>query len=211
MLRAHSGGVRPATAGTSAPSAAEAGGSPGSSAERPSETSMPSATSPGAEAGSLGSSAASTLARPVARRVDGKHQDSGRPAPRLASYAQPRRQEGPRSDGKALAMRKPRAASQSSTARSESAAPMASPSTDEVSRPESPYTQAATVLNEFFARERGTFPPGLVSSIELYFSYGEWGIAHSIIAGVAQKKAASGTGVSPRVMDAAACVLNELA
>ncbi len=79
----------------------------------------------------------------------------------------------------------------------------------EASPSESPYAQAASVLDDFFERQRSCLSCGLVAGIDHYFSYGESGIARSLIAEAIQKKAASGAAVNPRVADAAACVLNE--
>ncbi len=74
--------------------------------------------------------------------------------------------------------------------------------------PETEYERTAAVLTNYFERERGTFAADTVDSIDHFLSYGEWGIAHSVIARVVLRRAESGEDVSSGLLAAAKWISN---
>lgn len=168
----------------------------------------------GAPAGTAGDRAAAAPGGAAARRVDGKAPDSGRAPAAKAPQGRPHREKVSGSDAKSLEKRVARevvpAAADRRHRESQQAVPVASAAPVQAPDPHQEYRQAVRLLEEFYARERSSIPPGYVASIEHYFSYGETAIARSLIARfVEQSEAASGEGGNPRLLDAATRVLND--
>ncbi len=179
-------------------------------------------TSPGAPAG--GSSAAAAAPAKITEpagspRADGKAQGLSPASRPAASSVRTSDQGATGSDGKSLAGRAvhhPAATPTPSTAASPViAGARQAPATAPVPLPaetvdsEDEYDEAATELTAFFERERSTLPSETVDSIDHFLSYGEWGIAHSLIARIVQKRGAASEGVSPGLLAASALVLNQ--
>ncbi len=172
-------------------------------------------TSPGASA-ETAAVAAKVAASGASPRADGK-------APSLDPGARPAPARDPGlsaggADGKSLTLRVVERSAAAPPAPSPAplsgaATPPQSPTPAEFSAPPSPapeteYERTAAVLTNYFERERGTFSADTADSIDHFLSYGEWGIAHSVIARVVLRRAESGEDVSSGLLAAANWVTN---
>lgn len=173
------------------------------------------ASSPGDTTGATGATGAAVVrasaapARAATRVIEGKSWGSGRSTGPTAALVRAERQDTPRLDTKSLAARPARAEASVRAEPSPRVAPADLPSQARSPSSRDNYDQAVRTLNAFFERERAQFPAGAVESIEHFFSHGEWGIAHSVIAEFIKSRAASPEGgVSPALLNAATCVLN---
>lgn len=190
--------------GSGAASASDGSGTPGVSGG------ASAGASPAPGAGGPGAAAAKPSPGPGASRSDGKAVGSGQVPSAKASTGKSPRPAAGRSDAKSLDRRKAHTAATSRAQQSQRIPPPPSAATVQSPASGDAHGSATELLEAFFERERGSLPPATVDAIEHYFSYGEWGLAQSMIAGIIENRAATTSeGIDPRLLAAATLVRND--
>ena len=170
----------------------------------------PATAGPGASPGPVVGTAGPG-SREVAPRVrDGKTMDASDPSGGKAPLLRAQHQDASPSEAKSLDKRRAHNTALTHHGQSLRTTPAAPRSQAMASSSDQGYGEATTALEAFFQRERNSLSPGVVRSIDHYFSYGEFGIAHSVIAEIVQRRAAvSAENVGISLQSAAARVLND--